>query len=163
SASPGPMSWISRSENRGTGCWLSAVTVVFDVVNEGVWHSAQPVLVNSSLPFAIEAAPPGVSVEGTGASRKRMKNENLSIALTPSGTVAASVLVTSFGIVANWQAGFSSRSVWNSSLVMPISTLYASPENRIIDLFWAFHPNLAMVPSLPLLLVWPEIVRPLTW
>src|SRR5207244_2117904 len=36
---------------------------------------------------------------------------------------------------------------------------YASPENNSSDLFWAFHPNRAIVPSLPLLLVWPLIVR----
>src|SRR6267154_6284253 len=43
---------------------------------------------------------------------------------------------------------------------MPISTLYASPENRSSDLFWAFHPNRATVPSLPLLFAWPEIAWP---
>src|SRR6266700_3852829 len=45
---------------------------------------------------------------------------------------------------------------------MPCSTLYASPENKSSDLFCAFHPNRAIVPSLPLLLVTPEIVRPVT-
>jgi hypothetical protein len=48
-------------------------------------------------------------------------------------------------------------------LVIPISTLYASPANSSSDLFCAFQPNRAMVPSLPLLLVWPLIVRPDTW
>ena len=32
-------------------------------------------------------------------------------------------LIASFGTGANWQDGVSSRSVWNISLVMPISTL----------------------------------------
>jgi len=41
--------------------------------------------------------------------------------------------------------------------VIPISTLYASPENKSSDLFWAFHPNRAIVPSLPFLLTRPEI------
>src|SRR5258708_3718866 len=133
------------------------------VVQEGVWHSAQPTSTNFCLPFAMDVAPPGESGEGCGASRKRMKNANFSIALITSVGVVASVLVTSFGTAANWQAGFSSRSVWNSSLVMPISTLYASPEKRSSDLFCAFQPNRAIVPSLPLLLVMPGMVRPATW
>jgi len=45
---------------------------------------------------------------------------------------------------------------------MPISMLYASPENNSRVWFWAFHPNRAIVPSLPLLFAWPEIVRPET-
>ena len=93
------------------------------MLNDGVWHSAQPTSMNFCLPFAIEVAPPGVSGEGRGASRKRMKIENLSIPPSTSTGVAASKLVTSFGTVANWHWGASSRSVWNSSLVMPISTL----------------------------------------
>ena len=56
---------------------------------------------------------------------------------------------TSLGTIANWQLGVSSRSLWKSSLVMPISTLYASPEKRVSDLFWAFQPKREMVPSLP--------------
>ena len=43
---------------------------------------------------------------------------------------------------------------------MPISTLYASPEKSSSDLFCAFHPNRATVPSLPLLFAWPEIAAP---
>ena len=71
----------------------------------------------------MESAPPGVSGEGVGGARKRWKKANFSIALIASRGVAPSVLVTSLGTVANWQVGVSSRSVWNSSLVMPISTL----------------------------------------
>src|SRR6266498_1758803 len=41
---------------------------------------------------------------------------------------------------------------------MPISTLYASPANSRRDLFWAFQPNRATVPSLPLLFAWLNIV-----
>src|SRR5262245_35674041 len=43
---------------------------------------------------------------------------------------------------------------------MPISTLYASPANTSSDLFWAFQPKRATVPSLPLRFACPEIVRP---
>src|SRR6266702_2188722 len=117
-------------------------------------------LLNRLLPFAIDVAPPGVSGEGVGAARKRMKNANFSISLIASRGFKASVWVKSLGVVANWQVGVSSRSVWNSSLVMPCSTLYASPENKSSDLFCAFHPNRAIVPSLPLLLLMPVIVRP---
>src|SRR5882672_2362560 len=101
----------------------SAAVVDLLVVNEGVWHSAQPTLVNNCLPSAIESAPPGVSDEGTGGARKRMKFANRSMAPSTSIGVVASKLVTSLGTVANWQLAVSSRSVWNSSLLMPISTL----------------------------------------
>ena len=43
----------------------------------------------------------------------------------------------------------------NASLVMPISTLYASPENTSIEWFCAFQPNREIVPSLPLRLKRP--------
>src|SRR5437870_12824124 len=43
---------------------------------------------------------------------------------------------------------------------MPISTLYASPENSSSVWFCAFHPNLAIVPSLPLLFICPVIALP---
>src|SRR6266852_4127912 len=157
------MSWTSRSEYRFTGCMLSAATVDLLVVNEGVWHSAHPVLVNWLLPLAIELAPPGVSGEGIGGARKRMKIENCSMSLSTWNGVVASMLVTLFGTVANWQLRVSSRSVWKISLVIPCSTLYASPANKSSDLFCAFQPKRAMVPSLPFLLVMPVIVRPATW
>jgi hypothetical protein len=131
-------------------------------MNEGVWHRAHPTLLNTCRPFAIDEAPPGEFGEGVGGARRRMKFVKFWIAVVAWSGVVASMFWVSFGTVANWHAGFSSRSVWKMSFVMPISTLYASPENSSPDLFWAFQPNLAMVPSLPLLLVWPEIVRPLT-
>src|SRR5262245_21041431 len=111
------------------------------------------------LPFAIEAEPPGLVVDGVGGARKRMKNENFSMELIASSGEPASGSVMLFG----WVAGvvqFSSRSVWKRSFEMPISTLYASPENISSDLFCAFHPKRAIVPSLPLLFVCPLIVRP---
>jgi len=52
-----------------------------------------------------------------------MKIENFSIALIVPTVSTESLLVTSFGAIAYWQAPYSLRSVWNSSLVMPISTL----------------------------------------
>src|SRR5437867_10775434 len=154
------MSWTRRSEKRFT-LWLrNAATAALPVLRVGVWQSAHPTSVKSFRPLAIESAPPGVSREGAGGARKRAKKANFSIALIPSTSVLASVLVTSLGTSENWQLGVSSRSVWNSSLVIPISTLYASPEKSSSDLFWAFHPNRATVPSLPLLFAWPEIAWP---
>src|SRR5216684_7122443 len=108
----------------------------------------------------MEVAPPGVSGEGVGAARKRWKKANFSIALSACSGVVASTLVRLLGPRVNWHDAVSLRSVWNSSLVIPISTLYASPENSSSDLFWAFHPNRATVPSLPLLFAWPEIAWP---
>ena len=60
---------------------------------------------------------------GVGGARNRMKMANFSMALRASAGSSVSVLVKSLGTVANWHDGFSSRSLWNSSLVMPISTL----------------------------------------
>ena len=56
----------------------------------------------------------------------------------------------SFGTGAYWQVGLSSRSFWKSSLLIPISLLYASPANISRDWFCAFQPNLVMVPVLAL-------------
>ena len=52
-----------------------------------------------------------------------MKNANFSMALSASGPVVPSELVRLLGTGVNWHWGVSSRSVWNSSLVIPISTL----------------------------------------
>src|SRR5437899_9717515 len=160
SASPGPMLWSRRSEKRLARTLASAATVESPVFNVGVWQSAHPTLTNSERPLLIEVAPPGMFVEGVGGARNRWKKANFSIALNPAGVVSTAVSVTLLGTVTNWQLGFCSRSCWNSSLVMPISTLYASPENSNRDWFWAFQPNLAIVPSLPLLFVLPVIARP---
>ena len=49
----------------------------------------------------------------------------------------------------------------NASLVIPISTLYASPEKTSRDGFCAFQPNRLMRPSLPFRLTRPLIPRAL--
>src|SRR5438874_9947881 len=112
-------------------------------------------LLNKLLPFAMDAAPPGVSGEGVGGARKRMKKPNFSMSLIASRAAGAVVSVMLFGSVANRQLGVSSRSVWNSSLVVPCSTLYASAEKRDSDLLCAFHPNRVILTSLSLLLLMP--------
>jgi hypothetical protein len=47
-----------------------------------------------------------------------------------------------------------------NSLEMPISTLYASPENIRDDLFCAFHPKRLTVPSFPFLFTCPDLPLP---
>src|SRR3982074_74177 len=99
------------------------MTLECSVWSVGVWHSAQPTLTNRLPPLAIDVVPPGVSEEGVGAARKRWKKANLSIALLASSGVVASALVMLLGTPVNWHDAASLRSVWNSSLVIPISTL----------------------------------------
>src|SRR5262245_59708390 len=119
------------------------------VVNDGVWHCEQPILLNVARPFLIDVAPPGMVSDGVGGARNRMKNANLVGPLMASAGSVASVSVVSFGTVANWQVGSSSRSWMKSSLEIPCSTLYASPAKMRSDLFCAFQPNRVIVPSLP--------------
>src|SRR4051794_23813596 len=97
--------------------------LVLPVVNEGVWQDAHPTEPNSAFPFVIDGAPPGVSADGTGGASVRMKNENFSIELIAPTGVVALVSITLLGWAANWHPALSSRSVWNISFVMPISTL----------------------------------------
>ena len=40
---------------------------------------------------------------------------------------------------------------------MPISTLYASPANMLIEAFWAFQPKRLMVPLFATRFGWPPI------
>ena len=79
-------------------------------------------------------------VDGFGAESAGLLSQNRPqlVACTPAGIIellerekiqiagkraVVSKSCVSFGTVANWQAGFSSRSDWNSSLVISISTL----------------------------------------
>ncbi len=65
--------------------------------------------------------------------------------------------VASSGDPLNTQPVTALRSFGNTSFDTPCSTLYASPTNISSDLFWAFHPNRVIVPSLPLVLKIPPI------
>ena len=68
--------------------------------------------------------------------------------------------IMSLGSLTPWlQTGVSSRAVGKTSLVTPISTLYASPAKIVRDLFCAFQPKRVMVPSLPLRFGMPLIPR----
>src|ERR1700733_1288512 len=92
-----------------------------------------------------------VAGAGAGGARKRMKLVKFCVTLViPPLDELVSKSVTSSGSLLKLQPEAMAifRSVGNNSLVTPISTLYASPENISMDLFCAFHPNLVMVPSL---------------
>ena len=54
---------------RPAGC-ASAAIAALPVVNDGVWQSAQPTLLKSVRPAAIEGAPPGVVGDGVGGASK---------------------------------------------------------------------------------------------
>src|ERR1700755_2852402 len=75
------------------------------------------------------------------------------------GSVGVPVLVwiMSAGSDARVQLSSSVLDVGSRSLVMPSSTLYASPANWVIDLFCAFQPKRLIVPSFGLLLVTPRM------
>ena len=53
-------------------------------MNDGVWQLLHPTMAKTFLPFAIDATPPGLSRDGVGGARKRMKNENFSMELIAS-------------------------------------------------------------------------------
>src|SRR5579862_3715468 len=102
--------------------------------------------------------------EGWGWSRKRIKSPKATMSLGPDTVEVTSKLVVSSGdgfIRHPAGSGFGGypRSLGKSSLVMPISTLYASPANMSRDLFCAFQPNRVMEPSLPLRLGTPAMPR----
>ena len=92
----------------------------------------------------------GLSGAGVGGARNRIKTANNSTSGRKASGVVASKLVRSSGSGLKTHPCVSSRSWGNSSFVTPCSTLYASPENIMRDLFWAFHPNRVIVPSFPL-------------
>jgi len=155
SARPTPMSCSSSRkeidlltpESRDAGAAVSSA---------GVWHSAQPTFTNRLLPLAMEVAPPGVSGEGVAQRGSAGKGEPLD---------RADRLQRLRGIDSGYVIG-DLRELARRSLIAlgleqlvgdPISTLYASPENSRSDLFCAFHPKRATVPSLPLWFVRPEM------
>jgi hypothetical protein len=61
----------------------------------GVWHVAQPMALNRFRPLAIEAALPGVVVDGTGGASNRMNIANATTSLGMEAfTANGSELVT---------------------------------------------------------------------
>src|SRR5580700_1335112 len=102
-----------------------------EVVSDSVWHVAHPMALNKARPLDMEAAPPGVFVEGVGWSRNRMNNANPTTSLAVPRVVVLK-LVWSSGVGLIRQLGGkpvvisspgSGRSCVKASLLTPISTL----------------------------------------
>src|SRR5256885_836693 len=106
-----------------------------------------------ALPDAPERS--GPELIGVGGASIRMKLANASTSEIAAVFGLGVKLTASSGVALKTQPGVSSRSCGNSWFVTPISTLYASAENRSRDLFCAFHPKRVIVPSLPLRLALP--------
>src|SRR6478672_8608893 len=134
----------------------------FAVVSLSEWHSTQPMLLKSAWPFAAD----GVNGTGTGTALRRMKaakftcREEIWLAKSPApGPGGMMRWVVSSGVTLNTHPRMALRSLENTSLAMPCSTLEASPEKISRDLFCAFQPKRVIVPSLPLVLKRPAIPR----
>src|SRR5579862_9559540 len=122
---------------------------------------------NRLAPFWME----GVGGAGVGGAVIRMNAAKLTRSDDISETVPRVVpklglpdvplimTLASSGELLNTQPATALRSLGNSSFETPCSTLYASPTNMSTDLFWAFQPKRVMVPSLPLVLNTPPILR----
>src|SRR5262245_44170509 len=99
------------------------------VCSVGVWHKAHPMALNMCLPLAIDDLPPGVSAEGVGGASNRMNMEKPMASPAASTVLVACTLEVSSGVGFSLQlsGSFASsglgRSLGNSSLVTPISTL----------------------------------------
>src|SRR5215475_13304387 len=165
------------SENAFTGVLLKVGTrldcCVFPTV--GLWQTAQPTALNNWPPLVIDCAetrcPLSTTAPGFGGARRRMKLANAETSSITAGAGVWCGFDASSGYplpprpkqLAGRPKTCSSsgvgRSCVNSRLLMPISTLYASPAKICSDLFCAFQPNREMVPSLPLLLKSPLIPR----
>jgi hypothetical protein len=86
---------------------------------------------------------------GVGAASKRMYIAKLMMSEEKSDAglllgVGSVKFVVSSGVGLVARPGVVFRSLGNASLVTPISTLWASPENISSDLFCAFRPNRAI-------------------
>src|SRR6478735_8080661 len=108
------------------------------------WHSTQPTLLNRVWPFVAD----GVNATGTGTALSRMKaakftcSEEIWLASSPAvGPGGMIRCVVSSGVTLNTHPRMALRSLENTSLAMPCSTLEASPEKISRDLFCAFQPK----------------------
>src|SRR5262245_31754742 len=104
SASPGPMAWIARSENRFAALSDRAAMVVLPgVLRVGVWQSAHPTSLKRVLPLLTEKLLAPLKLDtGVGGASKRWKLAKLSMAL-----IVCTFSTASLGTVANWQFAFS--------------------------------------------------------
>src|SRR5262245_56336459 len=94
------------------------------------WHSTQPTLLNMVWPFTAD----GVNGTGTGTALRRMKaakftcREETWLAKLPGfGPGGMIRWVVSSGVTLNTHPRMALRSLENTSLAMPCSTLEASP------------------------------------
>jgi hypothetical protein len=71
------------------------------VVNEGVWHRAQPILEKMALPFVVD----GVSGAGVGGASIRMKSAKASMSDRTAVLGFAEKLSVSSGVALNRQPG----------------------------------------------------------
>ena len=92
------MSCSSRSENRLAVLLRIAADLELPVFSVGVWHSAQPTLVEQPACRARStSAPPGVLADGVGGARKRMKSANFSTQLSTPARRCRRALVIAVG------------------------------------------------------------------
>ena len=109
-----------------------------------------------------EVDPPGTVADAVGGASSRMNMANCTVSLSVPMAVVLKLVRSSGVALMRHCTGSptpvetppsspgSGRSCVKSSLLTPISTLYASPAKISSDLFCAFHPKRLMVPSLPL-------------
>src|SRR5579859_339509 len=96
------------------------------VVSEEEWHRTQPILLNNTWPFSSEA----VCVVGVGGAVRRMNAAKFTVSddifeavpVSPSSSGLV-MLVESSGVPLNTQPETAARSLGNSSLATPCSTL----------------------------------------
>ena len=75
--------WCSKTSEKRFAVWLLVPpNTELPVVRDGVWHKAQPMLLNSALPLLMDAEQFTPTVQaGVGGARKRMKWENITMSL----------------------------------------------------------------------------------
>ena len=120
------MWWTTRSEKRFTVFPARAADWgprgAGRVFMLGTWHSLHPTCSKNCAPRAALA----LSTAGWGASRNRVKSENIiqsAITSSVSLNLASSTRVTSLGSAPRLHVSSSVLEMGNSSLVTPISTL----------------------------------------
>src|SRR5215467_396764 len=91
------------------------------VFNDDEWHRTQPMLLNNAWPFMAEAE----SGAGVGGAVRRMKTAKLVVSDSglPVSETSGGTGVLSSGVALNTQPGTAARSLVNSSLETPCSTL----------------------------------------
>src|SRR5262249_47369311 len=118
SASPRPMWWTRRSENRfavwfdraALGQVEEPLATIWDVVSDGVWQCAHPIRMKMALPFSVD----GVAGAGSGGASILMKSANASMSemtavLEPRAELGVKLSVSS-GVALKRHPAVSSRS-----------------------------------------------------